>query len=234
MQQSQDVTQGSLKTPKAAAIAGIVFSLLLVIIFWLFRNAMPADPLEPGLWLTANRRSVTLALHLVLRGHSVFVVHRRLTQPAGQQEDRFFATVFLGSALLFLAMIFVSATIIGALLLTSSSPQSRDLIGMGTFNFARATPHLSERICHQVGRCIFGDDIDGGDLHGDRTPLDRRHGLRSSRCPLARQLLLQLGFHCLARMGAAYERLHHDRQFPSSSLSRASIRYWRLLPLEAR
>ena len=143
MQQSQDVTRASLKTPKAAAVAGIAFSLLLIIIFWLFRNAVPADPLEPGLWLTASRGSVALALNLVpFAGIAFLWFIGVLRDRLGQQEDRFFATVFLGSALLFLAMIFVSATIIGALLLTSSSPESRDLIGMGTFNFARATTYI--------------------------------------------------------------------------------------------
>ncbi len=32
----------------------------------------------------------------------------------GQQEDRFFATVFFGSGLLFLAMLFAAAAVIGA------------------------------------------------------------------------------------------------------------------------
>src|SRR5258708_18211627 len=38
----------------------------------------------------------------------------------GQQEDRFFATVFFGSALLFLAMLFAAAAVIGAVMLLAS------------------------------------------------------------------------------------------------------------------
>ena len=43
----------NLKTPKAAALAGIVFSLLMFTIFGLLRRSIPADPLEPGAWLAA-------------------------------------------------------------------------------------------------------------------------------------------------------------------------------------
>jgi hypothetical protein len=39
----------------------------------------------------------------------------------GEREDRFFATVFLGSGLLFVGMIFVAAAVGGALIATASS-----------------------------------------------------------------------------------------------------------------
>jgi hypothetical protein len=58
----------------------------------------------------------------------------------GQQEDRFFATVFFGSGLLFLAMLFTSAAIIGAILIAfAMHPQ--ELIGSATFHFARAATY---------------------------------------------------------------------------------------------
>jgi hypothetical protein len=38
----------------------------------------------------------------------------------GQLEDRFFASVFFGSALLFLAMLFAAAAVIGAVMLVAS------------------------------------------------------------------------------------------------------------------
>jgi hypothetical protein len=143
MQRPVEMTRASLKTPKAAAIAGIIFSLLLIVIFWLFRNAVPADPIEPGLWLMTNRGPVTLATNLVpIAGIAFLWFVAVLRDRLGPQEDRFFATVFLGSALLFLAMIFVSAAIIGALLLTSSSAQRGDLTGTAAFTFARATAYI--------------------------------------------------------------------------------------------
>ena len=53
--QSKDIlTRTSLRTPKAAAIAGIVFSILLVVIVSLLRLSVPDDPLEPGAWLSTK------------------------------------------------------------------------------------------------------------------------------------------------------------------------------------
>ena len=45
------VTGARLRTPRAAAIAGLVFSVLLMAAIVLLRLAVPLDPLEPGAWL---------------------------------------------------------------------------------------------------------------------------------------------------------------------------------------
>ena len=50
MSQEGTAMYSHLRTPRAADVAGIVFSILLVIIFWVFRSAVPADPLDPGMW----------------------------------------------------------------------------------------------------------------------------------------------------------------------------------------
>jgi hypothetical protein len=55
-------------------------------------------------------------------------------------EDRFFATVFFGSGLLFLAMLFTAAAITGAILLAFAM-QPQQLIGSATFYFARAAAY---------------------------------------------------------------------------------------------
>ena len=65
MPENGSLTHAQLKTPKAAAIAGIAFSLLLLLILWLLRTSIPADPLEPGAWLATDTRAVTVALNLV-------------------------------------------------------------------------------------------------------------------------------------------------------------------------
>ncbi|MFZ0258051.1 MAG: hypothetical protein WAN46_20985 [Gammaproteobacteria bacterium] len=54
----------------------------------------------------------------------------------GAFEDRFFATVFLGSGLLFLAMLFVGAAALGALILTYGADPQR-LVSSATFDLAR-------------------------------------------------------------------------------------------------
>jgi len=56
----------------------------------------------------------------------------------GQREDRFFATEFFGSGLLFLAMLFAAAAMVGAIILVFAE-QPEELVNSATFHFARAT-----------------------------------------------------------------------------------------------
>jgi hypothetical protein len=143
MSQDTTLTRSHLKTPKSAAIAGIVFSLLLVTIFWLLRRDIPADPLEPGAWLAVETKTAALALNLIpFAGVAFLWFIGVLRDRLGQQEDRFFATVFFGSALLFLAMLFAAAAVGGAVILVASSGQANELINSATFRFARAAAHI--------------------------------------------------------------------------------------------
>jgi hypothetical protein len=143
MMENRALTRAHLKTPKAAAIAGIVFSLLMVAIFWLLRRSVPADPLEPGGWLASDTRTVALALNLVpFAGVAFLWFIGVLRDRLGQQEDRFFATVFFGSALLFLAMLFATAALAGAVMLVASSGETTELINSATFRFARAAAYI--------------------------------------------------------------------------------------------
>ena len=57
-----------------------------------------------------------------------------------QQEDRFFATVCFASGLLFLAMLFTAAAIMGSILIAFAM-QPQELIGSATFHFARAAAY---------------------------------------------------------------------------------------------
>jgi hypothetical protein len=108
-----------LTTPRAAAVAGILFAGLLGTSNLLFRLSVPSDPGDPGEWLDANSGRVKLALALVPFAGIAFlwfigVVRDRL----GDTEDRFFASVMFGSGLLYLAMTFAAAALAGALIAT--------------------------------------------------------------------------------------------------------------------
>jgi len=128
---------GGLTTPRAAAIAGIVFSLLLMTSMVLIRTAVPANPLAAAPDILKYSRRISLALQLMpFAGISFLWFVGVLRDRLGQLEDRFFATVFLGSAFLFLAMIFTAASVAGGmvrLMLTGSE----SLIGTGVFALAR-------------------------------------------------------------------------------------------------
>ena len=109
----------SLRTPRAAAAAGIIFSVLLIVALVLLRVSVPAHAAVPGAWLTNARRRATVAIALNLIPFAgiaflwfVGVVRDRV----GEREDRFFATVFLGSGLLFVGMLFVGAAVAGGLI----------------------------------------------------------------------------------------------------------------------
>ncbi|HYW64780.1 MAG TPA: hypothetical protein VE865_16440 [Bradyrhizobium sp.] len=137
-----DLVHARLKTPKAAAVAGIVFSLLMFAIFALLRPSIPDDPLDSGAWLVFNTKRIALALNLVPFAGVAFlwsigVLRDRLDR----HEDRFFATVFLGSALLFLSMLFVAAAVIGAAMLVASAVEPNE-IGSAAFRIARATTYI--------------------------------------------------------------------------------------------
>jgi hypothetical protein len=142
---SQDVmkhevalTQARLKTPRAAAIAGIVFSVLLMTSLVLVRLSVPADPLEGGAWLSTRLDTVALALNMVpFAGIAFLWFIGVLRDRLGELEDRFFATVFFGSGLLFLAMLFVSAALVKAIIMAYGA-QTKELLDAATFTVARS------------------------------------------------------------------------------------------------
>jgi hypothetical protein len=113
-----------LRTPRAAAFAGIIFSVLLITALTLLRLSAPVNPAVAGTWLTdsGRRAAVAVALNLVpFAGIAFLWFIGVLRDRIGEREDRFFATVFLGSGLLFVGMIFVAAAAGGALVATASS-----------------------------------------------------------------------------------------------------------------
>jgi hypothetical protein len=128
-----------LKTPKAAAIAGIVFSVLIISITVLFRGSVPASPLDPGAWLTTDIGSVALGLNFFpFAGIAFLWFIGVLRDRLGAREDRFFATVFFGSALLYIAILFTAAGLIGALVVVAASTDANVLMNSSAFRFARA------------------------------------------------------------------------------------------------
>jgi hypothetical protein len=127
-----------LKAPRAAAIAGIVFSILLIISLVLIRVSAPATPLDEGTWLSSSGKSIPLALNLLpFAGVAFLWFIGVLRDRMGEQEDRFFATVFLGSGLLFLAMIFTSFAVAGGLVVAYGAIPDK-LLNYGTYTFGRA------------------------------------------------------------------------------------------------
>jgi hypothetical protein len=98
------------RSRRSAAVAGIAFSLLLMAAMIMMRLALSEDSLESLRADDSRRALIRISLNLVPFAGIAFlwfigVVRERL----GEVEDRLFSTVFLGSGLLFLAMLFGGA-----------------------------------------------------------------------------------------------------------------------------
>jgi len=61
----ETVIASRLKAPRAGAIAGILFSILLFISLVLIRLSVPASPTDPGMWLSHSAKSIRLALGML-------------------------------------------------------------------------------------------------------------------------------------------------------------------------
>ena len=127
-----------LRTPKAAAFAGIAFSVLQITSYILMQTSIQAEELlEQGL-LGEYARQVSIALGLLpFAGIAFLWFLGVLRDRLGHLEDQFFSTLFFGSGLLYLAMTFVSAAITGGLVtLYAVSPEL--FVESGILIFGRA------------------------------------------------------------------------------------------------
>jgi hypothetical protein len=135
---AQPITQvrQQLRAPRAAAVAGIVFAVLLLVSLILLRLSVPATPRDAGTWLTQGTKSVALALNLLPFSGIAFLWFIAVVRDhLGELEDRFFATIFLGSGLLFVAMLFTTAAIAGGLIVAFE--QKPALLASDTYTFGR-------------------------------------------------------------------------------------------------
>jgi hypothetical protein len=124
-------------TPIAGALAGILFALLFGVSVTIISNAMAGVARETGAWLETGAGQFKFALGLMPFAGLFFlwfiaVVRERL----GRFEDQFFATVFLGSGLLFLAMMFAAAASAGAIV-ASYAVDPSGFTASSTYLYAR-------------------------------------------------------------------------------------------------
>lgn len=120
--QTEHLVQRQLRTPRAAAIAGILFAVLYSTAWVLVRLSIPADALEASNWLEQQAKNLSLAMRPVPSAGIAFlwfmgVVRDRI----GHREDQFFSTLFFGSGFLYLGLTFASAAAIGDILVLYAS-----------------------------------------------------------------------------------------------------------------
>ena len=111
-----------METPRAAGVAGLAFALLFIASIVLLHDQPAGGSTASEIrefYLRENAATVAVVgVYLVpFCGIAFLWFIASVRNLIGDREDRFFATVFLGSGLLFVAMLFVAAGAGGALLI---------------------------------------------------------------------------------------------------------------------
>jgi hypothetical protein len=117
-----------LRTPRAAGVAGIVFAVLYLTSMLLLRragagitNAQVAESLSDR----ANAALTIVGMYLApFSGVAFLWFIAVIRDRVGSHEDRFFSTIFLGSGLLFVAMLFSGAAAAGSIAASASFQQT--------------------------------------------------------------------------------------------------------------
>jgi hypothetical protein len=113
------------RTRRSAAIAGIVFGVLLLISMTMMRLALSAETYD-SLQSDGDRRElIRTSLHLVpFAGIAFLWFIGVIREQLGDVEDRLFSTVFLGSGLLFLGLLFSGAVTASSMLSMLEGPNA--------------------------------------------------------------------------------------------------------------
>lgn len=137
-QSTTHISNRRLRTPRAAAIAGIIFAVLMIVSLTMLQIYVPADSTDTSDWLAENIGRINFALSLLPFAGIAFIWFLGVVRDRiGLLEDQFFSTLFFGSGLLYLAMTFATAAIAGGILAVYAfNPEI--LISSGLYTFARA------------------------------------------------------------------------------------------------
>lgn len=135
---ARPISGARLKTPRAAAAAGIAFALLLGTSLVLLWSTLPTDPAGGSDQLTEQAGTLRFAFSLVPFAGIAFLWFLGVARDRlGELEDRFFATVLLGSGLIYLTLTFV-ATGIGGGILAVAGRASDDARWTDLYSFGRS------------------------------------------------------------------------------------------------
>lgn len=135
---TRPLTRRRLRSPRSAALAGIIFSLLLGTSVVLIQLSIPSVPPYEADWLSKQAGRVSVAVTLIpFAGIAFLWFMGVIREQLGELEDQFFSTIFFGSGLLLLGGLFAWMTIIASVL-ASYAAAPNTLIGSGAYVFGRA------------------------------------------------------------------------------------------------
>ncbi len=137
----RSVTSTRWRTRRSAALAGLVFAILLITALMVLRSTISGASVAELAADPGRRRLVRFGLGLLpFAGIAFLWFIGVIRDQVGAVEDRLFSSVFLGSGLLFLAMLFLAAVISTALLEQLDRPGGVAALsgsGVGTWDVGR-------------------------------------------------------------------------------------------------
>lgn len=101
-----------LSTPRAAGFAGVLFAVLFGVALVLIKTSIPEGGQPGSQWIDGASGKLRVASILMPFAGIAFLWFIGVVRDGfGKFEDKFFSSVFLGSGLLFLAMMFASSAV---------------------------------------------------------------------------------------------------------------------------
>lgn len=137
-----------LRSPRAAAVAGILFAVsftVSLVLLWLsvpeeLSNSVSVERLQ------GDPLTLELAFSLLpLSGIAFLWFIGVIRDLIGELEDKLFSTVFLGSGLIFLAMIFAAAGVAGGVIATADAV-TNEMVDDGVFFFGGSIVYTIMRV----------------------------------------------------------------------------------------
>jgi len=108
-----------IRSPRAAALAGIVFSVLMFIIMISTYSAHVQPEVVTREWLHNWAKTASLVIALVPFAGIAFLWFTGVVRDQlSYQEGRFFATIFFGSGIIQVVLLFIWSAIFGAIMAT--------------------------------------------------------------------------------------------------------------------
>lgn len=115
-EESRSLVRHRIRSPRSAAIAGILFALMRIISLILITTASGPTEFSPEWLENWSSTSTIIVLLVVFSGIAFLWFTGVIRDLIGEREDKFFSTIFFGSGILFVALGFVWAAVFGAIL----------------------------------------------------------------------------------------------------------------------
>ena len=150
--------QKGVRSPRSAAFAGIVYSVLMISGMLLTTNMFSYVPDEIDRnWLLEQADTAKLVVTLIPFAGLAFLWFTGVVRDhLGEREDRFFSTIFLGSGIISIVLLFVwggtAGALFGVLTIAAELPIDNDIF---VFGFAFMNEIMSSYALRMAGVYMF-------------------------------------------------------------------------------